>query len=481
MRKIKYLIYTFILLGIVSSCSDAVLDEIDTNPNVVTEAPLKSLLPQVIISYSNEVFGNQGSLKAGIMSEQTTAVLGFNGYDNFEAASTTPWHSGYLVLNDLKFIKAKAMEEEAWTYAGISDVIKAFTLTTMVDLFGDIPYTQSLQADVRNPEFDAHSGLYGEIHSILDEAIANLEKSNSAYEPADDDLVFGGDADMWVKTAYGLKARLYNKLSKLDATGSADDALDALANSFASKDENFRISIYANSIANSNPMVAMQQGQPQSAIGNGIFNAMTSFTPNGIIEEDPRSVIWFTTVGGARIPAPNGVADPDFTEPRMDGAVYSKPEFLKYNAAPLPILTYNELLFIEAEANFRLGNMTEAYDLYLDAVELSLEQAGDFNNVTIDPADISAYMAYTDVAPGEGSLTMETIITQKYIAYFKYQWLEAFNEVRRYDIIPITNPLGRANRLLYPTTEITRNPNTPVEQVNFFSIFENSTKLIWAF
>jgi len=480
MKNIKIYIAILFTIVVVVSCSDETLNEIDTNKNIVTDAPLSSLLPQVIISYSNEILGSGSSIKAGIMSEQTTAVLGVNGYNNFENEGSTSWTSAYLVLNDLNFMKQKATEKEAWAYVGVGDVIKAFTLTTLIDLFGDIPYSESLQAEIRSPKFDSHAELYLEVHKILDEAIVNLKKTDSPLDPSDDDLAFGGDKTMWVKTAHALKARLYNKLSNLDQTGSAENALNALDNAFGSPDENFSISIYIDSQSNGNPQSIRQKSQPQSAIGNGIFNAMLSFTPNNIIEEDPRAVVWFTTVNGVRVAAPNGVAASDFTEPRMDGAIYSKPEFLKFSAAPLPMLTYNELLFIKAEANLRLGNTEIAYEAYQDAVELSLKQAADFNpDIQMDAADITNYMAGALVSPGKDDLTMENIILQKYISFFSFQWVEAYNETRKHDYVTATNPFGRANRMLYPVSEITRNPNTPSE-VNFFSIFENSTKLIWA-
>lgn len=467
-----------LMLALLPGCSEETLNEIDTNPNVVNEAPLSALLPQVLITYANDVLGS-GNNTGGFISEQTTRVLGFNGYDNLDAISSSPWERSYLLLNDLAIIKTNAVETQAWGYAGISDVLKAFTLTTLTDLYGDIPFSESGVAEIRTPTFDAHETLYPQIQALLDEAIMNLAKENVVLAPSGDDLVFGGDQAQWTRTAYGLKARLHNKLSRLDAQGSAQNALAALENSFQSSEENFVITIYTGR-ENGNPLSVSQETQPQSAIGNGIFDVMLSFTPNGIIEEDPRATIWMTTVDGERIPAPNGVAEADFGEPRLDGAIYSKPEFLKFNAADFPMLTYTELQFIAAEAHLRLGNTAEAYENYQRAVRLALEQAADFNpEVALSTAQIDEYLAYPSVSPGEANLTLETILRQKYIYYFQYQWLEAYNETRRNNFVPATNPLGRANRVLYPNSEITRNPNTPTD-VDFFSLFEDNTKLVWA-
>ncbi|MBU2904341.1 SusD/RagB family nutrient-binding outer membrane lipoprotein [Arenibacter algicola] len=478
MKKIIYITLAVFLVGVSFSCSEDTLTEIDTNPNIVNDAPLNSLLPQLIIAYSNEIVGAAAAVQAGSISEQTSGVLGFNSYTDLEGASAQAWENGYLMLNDLEFMRNKAMQSEAWTYAGIAEVLKAFTLTTLIDLYGDIPYYEALQSEIRNPKFDAHETLYAEIHSILDNAISNLGKVDTAM-PSQDDLVFNGDQQLWMKTAYGLKARLYNKLSKLDSPGSAQNALTAITNSLTNSEENFSIKIYNSSLENGNPYSVAQNGQPRSAVGK-IFDVMLSFTPNTVIEEDPRAVPWFSTINGNRIPAPSGTAEADFGEPRLDGAIYSKPLFLKYMAAPLPILTYNELLFIQAEANFRLGNTLEAYNAYQDAVQLALEESADFSpDVQIDPADIANYLSFPGVSPGEGSLTLENIISQKYIYLFKFQWIEAYNETRKFDFFMATNPEGRANRMLYPVSEVTRNLNTPSD-VNFSTIFDSSTKLIWA-
>lgn len=478
MKNIKRFTYVIILVSLIFSCSEDSLTEIDTNPNVVNDAPLNSLLPQLIISYSNEIVGAGAATQAGFMSEQTSGVLGFNSYTDLEGASSVAWENGYLMLNDLEFMKAKAIENEAWTYAGIADILKAFTLTTLIDLYGDIPYSEALQPEIRNPVFDEHETLYPQIHKILDDAIDNLGKSDSNL-PAQDDLIFNGNQVLWTKTAYGLKARIFNKLSNLDATNSAQNALSAIASSFTSAEENFSVKIYNNSLENGNPYSVAQNSQPRSAVGK-VYEVMLSFTPNAIVEEDPRSIVWFSTIDGVRVAAPSGVADADFGEPRLDGAIYSKPLFLKSTAASLPILTYNELLFIEAEANLRLGNFSEAYSAYQEAVQLALEESYNFSaEAQIDPADISTYLEYSEVSPGEGNLTLENVISQKYIYFFKYQWIEAYNETRKFDFFPTTNPQGRANRMVYPISEVTRNPNTPSD-VNFSTIFSSSTKLVWA-
>ncbi len=462
------------------SCSKSVLDEIDRNPNVVNDAPLKSLLPQVIMRYAYEINGGGTAVTVQFLSEQTTFNLGDNILQGLSGKGESLWTNAYLLLKNLEILKQKATEQQAWTYVGIADVLKASTMSHLVDLFGDVPYLEALDASISSPKFDDDEQLFGTIQSILDDAIASLQKDPGTIKPSGDDVVFKGNAQMWIKTAYGQKARLYNRLSNLDPTGSATKALAAIQNSFANASENFDVKIYTISVDNDNPFVSSQVGQPQSSVGNGIWDAMLYFSLGNNIQDDPRANIWFTKVNGKLLPAPNGTAQPDFGDPRLDGAKYSKPAILKIGNAPQPMLTFAELKFIEAEANLRLGNLSGANTAYETAVSIALDEASKFNPaVALTTQQKSDYKALPVVFPGSGNLSLKTIIYQKYIYFFQYQPIEAFNDFRRTGLFNVTDPNGSPTRLPYPNSELVRNANTPTN-VNDFSVLDSSTKLFWS-
>ena len=474
--------FLFVLLVLPSSCTDKIMDDIDRNPNQVNDAPLNSLLPQGMMGYIYEVAGGSGARVTSYMAELHTNVLGMGGiYNTMNSYNSSAWSNGYLALNDLKILKEKAMASESWAYAGIADIITAYALSNLADLYGDIPLREALQAgDIRQPQFDTVQEVYEDVHTLLDNAITNLDKAPSGLIPSNDDLVFQGDMSMWKKTAYALKARLYNRLSNLDPTASANNALAALANAFENPDENFMFTQYTTNPDHENPFSGAQHSQPEFAVGNGIYNAMLSFSVNDTIEDDPRADIWFSRIDGKIVPAPNGTAGGDFGEPRLDGRFYSKPKVLKALDAPQPINTYAELKFIEAEANLRLGNLPEANAAYEEAVTTALQQAALFDpSVGLSEEQIGAYTSMPSVFPGANGLTLEHIILQKYIYFFQFQPIEAFNDLRRLDMLEATDPSGRPNRLPYPDSEISRNPNTP-ENVNVATIFDDFTKLFWA-
>ena len=478
MKNIKA--YFLLLVVAFSSCTEEILNDIDTNPNQINDAPLKTILPQVEVSYVTEVAGGGTALNTYFLAELNTFVLGNNALQAVQGMGGQAWEQGYLALTDLAILKQKAIESNAPTYAGIADVLRALNLAALSDWFGDIPYSEALRSDIVNPSFDKSDSIYPEIQKILDEAIANLEKDSGPLAPKTDDLIFGGNKSLWIKTAYGLKARLYNRLSNLDPTGSANNALTAITKSFSSDAENFVFNKFSDVNTNGNPFSVSQNSQPQSSVGNGIYNTMASFSPTGKAEDDPRANIWFTKVKGQILAAPNGTARPDFGEPRLDGAFYSKPEIFKYFKAPMSLLTFTELKFIEAEANLRLNNTSKAYDAYRTAVSLALGHAGDFNQaVKLSTAQINTYLQFEKVSPGAEKLTLQDIIFQKYIYFYQYQPLEAYNDVRRTALLKVTDPTGRPNRIPYPVSEVTRNTKTPTD-IDNISTFEPRTKVFWA-
>ena len=80
----------------------------------------------------------------------------------------------------------------------------------------------------------------------------------------------------------------------------------------------------------------------------------------------------------------------------------------------------------------------------------------------VDEDDISAYMAQGSVSVGEGNLTLENIIIQKYVAFWLFQPIEAYNDYRRTNYPTLNNPVGPPpNRFPYTQDEVAANPNVP--------------------
>ena len=68
----------------------------------------------------------------------------------------------------------------------VAKVIESHILTTLVDMFGDVPYSEALQfTDNLNPNLDSGEDIYNAALAMLDDAIANFNSDASA-DPAFD-------------------------------------------------------------------------------------------------------------------------------------------------------------------------------------------------------------------------------------------------------------------------------------------------------
>ncbi len=474
MKNIKYIVIvsTFFLL----SCSKDTLNEIDTNPNIITDAPLNTILPAAQMTVVQRVVGNL-AMVSGYTSEHTN-FTGINTATNLHISTGIYWTSGFQAIRYFNDIKAKAESQQRVGYAAIADIMTAYTLSLLVDVYGDIPYSEAVQESIIQPKFDKAEDLYIEMQKLLDAGIQKSDQATTAASrPGNDDLIFKGNMTLWKKTAWGMKARLLNRLSNVNAQGSAQQILTAITTSFAPT-ENFIVTGYQTNPENANPVANSFMNASTIVIADGIVTAMKYFLePNEDVLADPRANIWFTKIAGKVVTPPTSRANTDVT---LNGTLYSKPLYLQNRPSPLPLLTYPELKFIEAEVQFALGDKVKAYAAYDAAVRSAMSQSAIFNPAAaLSPAQISTYLARPRVLPGADKLTLKDIITQKYIFLFIFQSQEAFNEVRRTGLITLKDPDGTAKRFPYPTDEITRNVNSP-QVSDFNTVYNTAARLFWA-
>jgi len=464
-KNIKVVISGLALSFVCFSCSEDILDQIDTNLNAPEDVSINLLLPQVTMNAVRTVAGNQTLFGVSTYVEHSANVR-INLIDPWDV-SESMWSSCYYGLNDLEFLIGKAESESNYAYLGIGQILYAFLLSNLTDLYGDVPMSEAVKgSDFRTPRFDTQEAVYANILSLLDEAIANLDRP-SVGNPGNTDMIFKGDLEMWKKAAYGLKARFHNRLSNHDPEGSANAALAAIPNSYTSISEGFEFDGYQQeSSVYNNPWSAFQNSQELFAVGQTLLDQMEKFS--GDLGADPRTDSWFTLVDGKIVGAPTGanLADPSHSR-------YSQPSRSQvlFNGAPQPLLLFDELKFIEAEAYLRLQNSQNAFEAFKSGVRAALEK------LSIPADEIDVYLAGPDMPSSADELTLDHIIGQKYISFWLYQPLEAFNDFRRTGIPEMNNPIGTPLRIPYPISEVNRNPNTPTE-INDVTIF--TTPVWWA-
>jgi hypothetical protein len=109
-------------------------------------------------------------------------------------------------------------ESQWWIHAGITKVLQAYVLVTLVDFFGDVPWTQSFDATNFNPAADDDASVYDVALAKLDEAIADLAKESLATPT--NDMYYDGDPEAWTTLAKTLKLKIHLNLRLVDAATS---------------------------------------------------------------------------------------------------------------------------------------------------------------------------------------------------------------------------------------------------------------------
>ena len=230
MKKKNYL-KIIILLGLILNYScgkDTFNLDLTQDPNYLTneQADPDFLLNsvQTDFAYLVESFGNTGA--------KLTRIYHMSGR-NYDAAYTPQsfngkWRLAYAgIMKDLQVMNKIAADKDLAHHIGMGKVMTAYTLMTLVDFFGDIPYSEAINDDILYPKADAGADVYASAINLLDSAITDFGQTVPS-EPKTD-LYYGGDWDKWIKLAKTLKMKAYmtTRLVDSDALNEFKAIMDA--------------------------------------------------------------------------------------------------------------------------------------------------------------------------------------------------------------------------------------------------------------
>jgi hypothetical protein len=210
---IKYFALPLSVL-ILSGC-DNFLD-INNDPNNPTHVRLSQLLTQSEVTMVNSLgIGSNGlSTPASILVHQTVQRGSVDSYvvsgEDFQIQ--TSWQNLYSgSLEDFLAIIEQGTASGDMAYVGVAKILTAYTYSVMVDVWGDIPYSEALVGNViKYPKYDDDATIYPQLLAMIDDGIANLA-AESALLPGGDDVLYNGDLDKWRRFAKSLKLKLYNQ------------------------------------------------------------------------------------------------------------------------------------------------------------------------------------------------------------------------------------------------------------------------------
>jgi hypothetical protein len=142
------------------------------------------------------------------------------------------WENAYGgIFKNANALIPIAQRSNRHLHIGMARVLKAYVAATLVDFFGDVPYSEANRGiENTNPKADPGRQVYDSVFALLDSAISNFNKVTSSTPLPTNDLFYGGTATAkaasWRRAAKSLKLKLYNQIRLVDNTAKAK--IDAL-------------------------------------------------------------------------------------------------------------------------------------------------------------------------------------------------------------------------------------------------------------
>lgn len=260
---------------------------------------------------------------------------------------------------------------------GMIGILEVYTYSFLVELFGDIPYSQALNPENIHPVYDDAKTVYFSLADKLDQSLALLSQGGESMGVAD--LVYVGDTSKWRKFGNSLKLKMALMLAKADEAKAKTMAQAASSQVFQSNDDGYVLH-YMNSVPNTNPFYSGQvySNRRDFAGVNHFIDTMKSWN-------DPRLPYYFDSVkNNSAQRHPDCISKFGYDTSRYKGAVYgvvvgkdlisqpydiplAKPE------APGILLDYPEIQFYLAEACCRkLIQANQACNYFKKAIEASV-------------------------------------------------------------------------------------------------------------
>lgn len=450
MKKLTILLLAVAALG--AGCKK--FTDINNNPN----QPL-SVTPNVLLSAALSSSGG----RIGTAFLNTPRWMGYwarsgnfittppvEDYQEDRSFADGDWQNYYATLNRYNNIEIAGKKSPGTLafYIGVAKTMKALHFSTLVDGFGDVPYTQAFNLNkYPTPKYDKAADIYTDLLKQLDSAVVYFDNAKAYYATAaasiistDDqyDIMFGRGAgvdpdvriDNWVKFANTVKLRLVlTEESVLTPSGVATQLATITANGrgymMAGTSASINPGFNASSASRLNPLYSVFF-QVSGASSNGYsFNRANQYAVNFYTAtQDGRISSVYTPVGGAIVGNYDG--DPAAASNAVTAGVGGS-ALITSPSQDQPIMMDFESLFLQAEAaqkGYNVGGT--AGDLAKAGIEQSFIFSGGAASDGDDYLSVNAGSPLVDPATG-----LRAIMSQKWISLNTVNWEQAYTDYRR--------------------------------------------------
>lgn len=489
-----------ILAGILGSCKKQIEDDY-LNPELTTTGSLGKLLTGMYMN--KRIHPSYWDYYTFVMSTtapfaQTTAIEPASQmYIPSGAYTENRWNDFYTGAwsqddHDPNYYGPGIMasyREMQTTYAALSttqqqqqtvflkcaQVLLFDQAAQMIDLWGDIPFTQ---AGSLNSSRTVSPAPFDDAASLYDTLITNLKDLNTwfasatlpaaaATELGKQDLMYKGDLTLWRRYANSLRLRLLMRISNIKEA-SAKTEVTAMLNDPAT------YPLIADNAQNA--VVWMSP----TTLKSDLLDVFSSFrvAPAYLLDtlmvanNDPRTAVyWDTNQSGQYVGFPSNGTSTDYEVVGKYATYDSATFYYNYNI-PAVLFTASEVSFLQAEAYERwsLGTAQTAYETGINqsvAFYYGINQSKVLRSLswasltTPSAAAINTYLLQSAIAySGSTTQKLAKIYTQKWEHFFILQSGQAWAELRRTGYPVLTFATATASgattppvRLLYPSSE----------------------------
>jgi len=434
-----------------TSCVDS-LDDYNVDPKSPTTAPGVTFVSNAernLVRTINSANINTNPFRYYVQYWAATDYPQESRYQiNTRSINTNYWNPLYRdVLRDLQEAKSvipadvTISDDIKANQLASAEVLEIFTWATLVETFGNIPYTQALDISNPQPAYDDQKVIYNDLIKRLDAAIAQFKPNATGLGSAD--LINEGSTSLWIKFAYSMKLRMALTIADVD-DAQARTMIASVAGKVLASNEDIVDLTFLSTFPNTNPLY-------EDLVRSGRNDFVgTSFFVNRLKDlNDPRLSQFFNPVtagGTSYVGGDYGVTNAytDFSTPS---------DKLKEPTLPGVVMSYSQVEFMLAEAVARGYAITGTVESHYNAaVRASILEWGG----TTSAAD--TYLAQPAVAytTAPGATYKEKIGVQKWIALYG-QPTEAYKEWRRLDSPKLTKPSTAVTdiplRYTYPVVE----------------------------
>ncbi|HIE15389.1 MAG TPA: SusD/RagB family nutrient-binding outer membrane lipoprotein [Bacteroidales bacterium] len=343
----------------------------------------------------------------------------------------------------------------------IINILEIYVYHNLVNIFGDVPYTEAVSTEFPNPKYDDAATIYADLLDRLDTISNHLVANDMSFGGAD--IFYGGDVAAWKKFANSLRLKIAINLADVDdATAKSNVEAAVTAGVFTSGADN-ALFTYLGNTPNTNPLYEdlVLSGRKDFVPANTIMDLMESLS-------DPRMDYYFQDkIDGEWAPGIYGASNAYSNSSHINDAIQTA-------NFPGILMTYSEVEFYIAEAAARGYNVGQtAEEAYKAAVTASFDFWG-----------VPGAADYLESVPYDANNWKESIGNQAYIAFYTRGFV-AYNEYRRLDF-PVMNVAPDAvtggpvpTRFTYPINEQTLNADSYYDAAAAIGGDDLLTKLFW--